>query len=175
MRNLRDVGEVLHLLADRPLLPHGVLLRGGALSPTDAAAALGHPATVINLRLGPDPQPFPAHFLHLPRPDGQDTYDTTRWQVRRWLQAVLHAVAGHPTPVLLHCASGKDRTGVAVAALLHTLGVPRPLIEAEYLFSEGDVQRAWIAQALDGFAAREDYFEAASAAALRRHLGPAGT
>ena len=35
-------------------------------------------------------------------------------------------------PHLIHCASGKDRTGVFVALLLHALGVPRPTILADF-------------------------------------------
>ncbi len=35
--------------------------------------------------------------------------------------------------VLLHCTAGKDRTGVAVALLLHALGVTREAIVADYL------------------------------------------
>jgi protein-tyrosine phosphatase len=38
-------------------------------------------------------------------------------------------------PVLIHCASGKDRTGFAVAVLLHALGVPRDGIMADYMAS----------------------------------------
>ena len=71
--------------------------------------------------------------------------------MRRWLNAVTAAVAEAPdAPILVHCASGKDRTGVVVAVLLLTLGVPREVIVEEYLLSEGAVERAWIEQALDG-------------------------
>jgi len=38
-------------------------------------------------------------------------------------------------PVLIHCASGKDRTGFAVAILLHALGVSHDRIMADYLAS----------------------------------------
>jgi protein-tyrosine phosphatase len=35
-------------------------------------------------------------------------------------------------PVLIHCAAGKDRTGLLVALLLETLRVPRQVVVAEY-------------------------------------------
>jgi protein-tyrosine phosphatase len=39
---------------------------------------------------------------------------------------------GH-TPALVHCAAGKDRTGIAVAVLLAAAGVEEPGIVADYL------------------------------------------
>jgi len=38
-------------------------------------------------------------------------------------------------PAVFHCTAGKDRTGWAAAALLTALGVPRPVVEADYLRS----------------------------------------
>ena len=38
-------------------------------------------------------------------------------------------------PLLFHCAAGKDRTGVAAALLLSTLGVPRDVVLEDYLLS----------------------------------------
>lgn len=38
-------------------------------------------------------------------------------------------------PLLIHCAAGKDRTGIAVALLLSVLGVPRETIIADYTLS----------------------------------------
>lgn len=39
------------------------------------------------------------------------------------LATVAKFVAEAPAPVLVHCAAGKDRTGVAVAVLLRAVGV----------------------------------------------------
>ena len=36
---------------------------------------------------------------------------------------------------LVHCSAGKDRTGVAVALILHALGVPEEVIFEDYLFT----------------------------------------
>ena len=45
---------------------------------------------------------------------------------------------GGGAPLLIHCTAGKDRTGFAVAMLLHALGVSQEEIERDYLAS-----RAW--------------------------------
>ena len=56
--------------------------------------------------------------------------------VRR-VAAVVRAFLDAPSgPVVLHCAAGKDRTGMAVARLLETAGVPREHVVADYALSE---------------------------------------
>nr|MDT0664576.1 tyrosine-protein phosphatase [Micromonospora sp. DSM 115978] len=42
-------------------------------------------------------------------------------------------VSGGRTPALLHCAAGKDRTGIATSVLLALAGVERDAIVADYL------------------------------------------
>ncbi len=42
-------------------------------------------------------------------------------------------------PALVHCAVGKDRTGITVAVLLDVLGVDRRTIEADYVLSNTGV------------------------------------
>ena len=54
---------------------------------------------------------------------------------------VVRIVATEPAPVLLHCAAGKDRTGVATAVLLAAVGVPREHIVADYVRSDDSVAR----------------------------------
>ena len=39
------------------------------------------------------------------------------------------------TPLVFHCTAGKDRTGVAAALLLLALGVPREVVEHDYLYT----------------------------------------
>ncbi|MCB2005514.1 MAG: tyrosine-protein phosphatase [Burkholderiaceae bacterium] len=39
------------------------------------------------------------------------------------------------TPLVFHCTAGKDRTGFAAALILSALGVPRPVIEQDYLLT----------------------------------------
>jgi protein-tyrosine phosphatase len=49
----------------------------------------------------------------------------------------LLAFAAEPEsyPLLIHCASGKDRTGFAAAILLLSVGVSREVVEEDYLLS----------------------------------------
>jgi protein-tyrosine phosphatase len=72
-------------------------------------------------------------------------------------------------PLLVHCAAGKDRTGLLVALLLEALGVARPVVVADYaltgilrpdrvrayadLFAESGVELADIAMLFDSPAA----------------------
>ena len=44
-------------------------------------------------------------------------------------------------PILLHCAGGKDRTGVAIALLLTALGVPKQSIIQDYLLTRNMVDQ----------------------------------
>jgi len=55
-------------------------------------------------------------------------------------------------PALIHCTSGKDRTGWVVAALLTLLGVPRDLVTADYLRSN-DHTLAQNGRLIDGLVA----------------------
>ena len=51
------------------------------------------------------------------------------------LTAIVDRLLEGGAPLLVHCSAGKDRTGFVVAMLLHALGVPEPLIRADYLAS----------------------------------------
>ena len=50
-------------------------------------------------------------------------------------KALFAAILAGETPVLFHCTAGKDRTGVAAALILRTLGVSREDILADYLLT----------------------------------------
>ena len=55
-------------------------------------------------------------------------------------------------PALVHCTTGKDRTGWAVASLMLFLGVPEEEVKAEYMISDVEVRRAF-AHVIDDFVA----------------------
>jgi protein-tyrosine phosphatase len=50
--------------------------------------------------------------------------------------AIFHGIAAGRLPMLVHCTAGKDRTGVAIAVLLSTLGVPREAVVEDYELTE---------------------------------------
>jgi len=169
--NFRDVGEWLVVLGAGDALVPGRLFRGGKLDAVQDAAEIGHPGTIINLRQGPDRETFGAEYRHVSIPNSYEKYETAEPTVRRWLNAVAQAVCEAPAfPVMLHCTSGKDRTGVAVALLLTVLDVPRAIIIEEYLLSDGEVERAWIERALDGIGDVRRYLARIDVQRLRERL-----
>ena len=52
------------------------------------------------------------------------------------LSGLYRAIANANTPILIHCAAGKDRTGVAIGLLLDLVGIERSAILADYEVSE---------------------------------------
>ena len=54
--------------------------------------------------------------------------------------------------------SGKDRTGIVVAALLLILGIDKAAIIEEYLLSEGEVNTELITLAINGMIPVNAYF-----------------
>jgi hypothetical protein len=77
------------------------------------------------------------------------------------LVGVMEAIVDGPAPVLLHCAAGKDRTGVAVAVALAAVGVDVDAIVEDYLRTE---------EGLDGLLDRLMQGWAVEERPARRHL-----
>lgn len=48
---------------------------------------------------------------------------------------MFSAIANGDVPLIVHCAAGKDRTGIAVAVLLRSLGVPQDTAIQDYLLT----------------------------------------
>lgn len=112
---------------------------------------------------------FDATYLHFPISNDFKKYETQQREVRRWLNEVLSATAEQASAlVFFHCTSGKDRTGVVVAAILKVLGVDEDLIVQEYLWSDGEVKREWIQTSLDGIGDPARYFDRVDLDRLRR-------
>ena len=56
------------------------------------------------------------------------------WMAPR-INGMYSAIAKGDVPLIVHCAAGKDRTGVAVAVLLRSLGVPEDTVIEDYLLT----------------------------------------
>lgn len=83
------------------------------------------------------------------------------------VRMVFDAIASNSVPILVHCAAGKDRTGVVVAIVLETLGVDRSDIMSSYLETNDhlDWDRLSIA-ATAGTGVRENSLDLMTAPAL---------
>lgn len=150
--NLRDVGGLP--LGGGGVARSGVLYRGDASYDGDVApvhVAVWPPAAVVDLRTAaeidraphawPDATAVhhrPLHAAAVPaslRASGDigDVYDFILATVPDRVAGVVDLVAAQPGPVLVHCAAGKDRTGIVIAALLLSAGVEPEAVVADYV------------------------------------------
>jgi protein-tyrosine phosphatase len=159
--NVRDLGG-LPAAGDRRIRP-GVLFRGDHLDDvTEADLAVLRDAVglraIVDLRAARE-APVPAAWLgslgvarlHLPLVDLGGTTDRSqlREEFRNDIAGAYERmldifapnlvpileflVEGGHTPALVHCAAGKDRTGITVAVLMAAAGVEEPGIVADYV------------------------------------------
>ncbi|MBN2103760.1 tyrosine-protein phosphatase [bacterium] len=172
--NFRDVGEWVNEIAKRPLLPVNRLYRGGKIDFVTSPQDIGMPGTIFNLRKGPDlrPRRFAEAYFHFPISNDYEKYETKTPEVRSWLQKIIKTIEEQEIqfPLLIHCSTGKDRTGVVIAALLSILGINREVIIEEYLLSDGEVKHEWIEQSLYGIDNLEDYFRRVNLDLVRSKL-----
>lgn len=89
---------------------------------------------------------FAAH--HPPTPQGMraamlDLYRALPAWMGPRLKGMFDCIAAGHTPLIVHCAAGKDRTGVAIAVLLHVLGVAMDTILDDYVLTStvGDFEQ----------------------------------
>lgn len=160
MSNARDVGGLR--LADGRTTRTGVLLRSDAPYAGDAAPGFGAwpPRTIVDLRSaregqGEHPLATGGAVVHrVPLSADASLDHLLSSAVGSGLVALYHAmladagpkfatitalVADGPGPVLVHCAAGKDRTGVAIAVLLAAVGVADQEIVADYVITQGNM------------------------------------
>lgn len=157
--NARDVGGLP--TGDGRVMASGVLLRTDSLDQLDAGGLQTvrglHPGLVLDLRsdfetaagdhpLGDDPAYRIIPFVD-PARDIERVAETEHTLADRYLgsverngsqvAAIMRAIAEAPDgPVIVHCASGKDRTGLLIALLLDLVGVPGDVICDDYSRSE---------------------------------------
>ena len=122
--NFRDIGGYINLLLEKEVLPEGKLFRGGSIDYVEQWTEIEEAASILNLRNGRDPINFEAQYFHFPMSNKVEKYDTSLKEVRVWLNNILKTFEEETLafPILIHCLSGKDRTGIVVAALLLILG-----------------------------------------------------
>lgn len=150
--NLRDVGA-LPAHGGRVVAPRRVL-RSAVPSATDLGpeGLSWPPSLVIDLRSATESEP--AHplaqpgvrVLNLPllgalRPGVAPVaslhglYLLMLEQASQHLVQIVREVGLARGTTLIHCAAGKDRTGVSIALLLRLVGVPREHVLADYLLT----------------------------------------
>jgi protein-tyrosine phosphatase len=158
--NLRDVGPLP--LSDGRAVAAGRLYRSDAPFPDDVdpglrpwpprtvidlrsageAAATAHPldssgTTVVGIPLFRELDPRRmAAVSRGPERSLEEIYRGLLRASAASLARVVETVAFSQGPVLLHCAAGKDRTGVAIAVTLAAVGVPDEAIVADYMLTE---------------------------------------
>jgi protein tyrosine/serine phosphatase len=110
-------------------------------------------------------------FHHLPLFDGQavtaapaadmtltDRYFLLAEFAKEPIGRVVSLLAASAAPAVYHCAAGKDRTGVVSAVLLGLLGVPDPVIVADYAATQENLDAI-----VERLMATEGYYEMLSA------------
>ncbi|MGH3907295.1 MAG: tyrosine-protein phosphatase [Pseudonocardiaceae bacterium] len=174
MVNVRDVGGLPAAVGSRTC--PGVLYRGDAPHHEDTpplGLAGWPPVLVLDLR-EPD-EPIGAHPLVGPNtevvqvpllagphvggdwralPSLEELYLGSLTRASERIAEVLDLLTSTTGPTLVHCAAGKDRTGVLVAVLLRAAGVSREAVLEDYLRTEQSVpalleQLAWDLSVLD--------------------------
>jgi len=99
----------------------------------------------------------------------EQVYDFLLTERARQLAEAVAVIADSPTPVLVHCTAGKDRTGLVVALALLAAGHDEADVVADYSMSAG-VVRARRREIAEEALGALDLDAASHAAALRLHL-----
>ena len=148
--NFRDVGLTVNQLSKRDLLKTEVLYRGGKVEDIPDIESINSPRVIVNLRQMSDPSYEGVLNIHAPAPDSVEVYDITQGRNKKWISETLVKMFTPElrTPIYIHCALGKDRTGIMTAALLTLLGVSEGLIMEDYLLSKGTLKPDLIKKAL---------------------------
>lgn len=169
--NFRDVGKTINSIADQQRLKEGVIYRGGNISLVKDLALIHSPKTIINLRIGKDPEFKDVKNYQIPEPNSAEVYDANNKAIRKWVISVLSKIelSHQETPIYIHCAAGKDRTGVIVAAILSILGIPRKMIMKEYDLSVGGLKPKLFSKTLDAME-NEKYFKAINTQVIKSIL-----
>ncbi|MGJ9421229.1 tyrosine-protein phosphatase [Aeromicrobium sp. CF3.5] len=145
--NLRDIGSTP--TADGGQIRSGAVLRSALPFDHDVVDhVVWPPAVVLDLRseaeIAQHPTLAAPPTVHLPllaslRPESHldgtlvTLYAAVLESAAPLLVEVVRIVADARGPVLIHCAAGKDRTGISVALLMRLVGVERDVVMADYV------------------------------------------
>jgi len=170
--NFRDVGAFIYLISGKHVLPENRIYRGGSIDYIKDHKEIEHVKSIINLRNGPDPDYFDIDYLHFPMLNKIEKYDTSQKEVRTWLNKIIGAFENPNVkfPVLIHCLSGKDRTGIVIAAILLILGIDKKIIIEEYLLSDGDVDENLISMSIEGIKDIDNYFNRVDLIKVKKNI-----
>jgi protein-tyrosine phosphatase len=168
---VRDLGG--HSVADGRTTRPGAIVRADSLArlTSDGWKALEEygVSTVIDLRMNSErsadpPRSMDLTVLHIPSFDEQFGYPPLPAStVERYLNllemsrdrfaSVITAIAqASEGVVVVHCESGKDRTGLVAALLLRLVGVDRDVISTDYGLSTANlapILNPWVEEAAD--------------------------
>ncbi|MCI2238224.1 tyrosine-protein phosphatase [Paenibacillus sp. TRM 82003] len=144
----------LRSAAELPAGDHPLLGEGTRVHPVELLDGAGDPAAAAG-----DPPPLREVYLGMLEPG-------------TGLLRAVELVAAGPAPVLVHCAAGKDRTGVVVALALRLVDVPRTAVLADFALTTGhlpEVLRRLVAASplptgVDLATLPQEYFTAPTAA-----------
>jgi len=172
----------------------GALFRSARLDGLDAAAwqqlVASGVRTIVDLRNDAEVVELPVRpadlrVIRAPIEDQGDADFMAGWgallgspgyyaeALRRWpslIATAVGAVADAPTGgVLVHCAAGRDRTGLIVALLLRVAGVPVPAVLDDYEIGVREINE-WLRTNVDREPHLDDEALAVSIAAKRASL-----
>lgn len=170
--NFRDLGEFINLICEQEILQEQQLFRGGSIDYIEKHEEIGQVNSIINLRNSADNQCFEINYYHFPMSNKIEKYDTSQKEVRKWLNNIVKVFENDQLefPILIHCLSGKDRTGIVIAALLLIMEIDVPVIKQEYLLSDGEVKEECIDLAINGMKDLKQYFNRIDLKRVKKQL-----
>lgn len=170
--NFRDVGEFINLISNEQVLKEGMLFRGGSIDYVKDLNEIKNAQSILNLRNGADSKTFDIDYYHFPMSNKIEKYETSQKEVKVWLNQIIKTFENPDVkfPILIHCLSGKDRTGIVIAVVLLILGIERDIIKEEYLLSEGEVKEEWIELSLNGIQNLDTYFDRVKLSSVRENV-----